>query len=84
MTIGHAKQWLWDLGIESRNMRRTYTPRQAKKLARAARRYADEADLGSPNYTGVYQDSEQYEWWRLLVRCYDESIRLREIAEGKR
>ncbi len=85
MTIEHAEKYLDEL-------RRTRPgwkdKRQAKKLAKTAAKASNWRALG-PAALYEIEDEDEYstalrEWDRLLVRIYDESIRLRAIAEGKR
>ena len=93
MTIEHAIHYLCNLRDESPSANASSgtwlpgcppspTPRRAKKLAEAAGIYWRLMDLYPPS--GRCDSVAGLEWQRLYVRVYDESERLREIAEGRR
>jgi len=87
MTIANARRFLQTLRWEHRDIP-VPTTRQAKKLAKAADNASSFVWL-VPDEIDAIKNYEQHtiallEWHRLLVRIYDESVRLRAIAEGKR
>jgi hypothetical protein len=102
MTIEHAERYLQRLRCESPSvmrfldykgehikLKRSYTPRQAKKLAKAAERSL--FSMAVPAFPPAVKSLSSYsewlirliEWWRFLLRVYDESRRLRAIGEGR-
>ena len=89
MTIAHARRYLWTLRHLSPSMSDTehlVTKREAAKLARAAEKASNSRVYGPDLPYDVKSDREYSialrNWDRLLVHIYDESVRLREIAEG--
>jgi hypothetical protein len=97
MTVEHAIHYLCNLRDESPSanaLSGTWLPgcppsptkRQAKKLAKAAHRYYVRMGTWPPSVPGTPEEATpcMSEWLRFMLRIYDESIRLRAIAEGKR
>jgi hypothetical protein len=98
MTIEHAERYLAGLRIESPSWwigmhdsaatppKKDYTTRQAKKLAEAAWRYTENWLSAAWPYYAVDPHEAvvlNIERFRFRVRVYDESQRLRKIAEGR-